>query len=73
MNGQSSYLVHGEVREEDHKVLFHSDDEACVTLVSPGDHLHVVAHSEILSQLMSRELQGVLRENTHTEQYEENL
>lgn len=53
-------LVHGEVREEDDEVLLHADDQAGVALVSPGDHLHVVAHPEILPQLMSRELQGVL-------------
>lgn len=62
MNGQSRYLVHGEVREQDDEVLFHSDDEASVALVSPGDHLHVVAHPEIFPQLVSWKLQRVLRE-----------
>lgn len=64
---QTSYLVHGEVGEQDDKVLLHSDDEAGVALVSPGDHLHVVAHPEIFSHLVSRELQRVLH-GAHTGQ-----
>lgn len=63
---QSWYLVHGEVREEDDKVFLHSYDEAGVSLVSPCNHLHMVAHPEIFSQLMSRELQRILHCNRHT-------
>lgn len=59
--------MHGEVGEEYDKVLLHSDDEARVPLVPPGDHLDVVAHSEVLSQLVSRELQRVLQAHTREE------
>lgn len=69
---QTSYLVHGEVGEQDDKVLLHSDDEAGVALVSPGDHLHVVAHPEIFSHLVSRELQRVLH-GAHTGQGNGNM
>lgn len=55
-----AYLVHGEVREEDDEVLLHPDDQARVALVAPSDHLHVVAHAEVLPQLVSRKLQRVL-------------
>lgn len=58
--------MHGEVGEEDDEVLLHPDDEARVPLVAPGDHLHVVAHPEVFSQLVSRELQGILWANAHT-------
>lgn len=62
--------MHGQVREEDDKVLLHTDDEACVALVAAGDDLHVVAHPEVLLQLVGRELQGVLenaRTHAHTQ------
>ena len=62
----NAYLVHGEVREEDDEVLLHSHDEASVAFVSPGNHLYVVAHPEIFSQLVSRELQRVLHRETNT-------
>lgn len=55
--------MHCEVREEDDEVLLHSDDEAGVALVSPSDHLDVVAHAEVFPQLVSWELQGVLWDN----------
>lgn len=61
MSEQHRYLMHGEVGEEDDEVLLHSDNEACVPLVPPSDHLHVVAHPEVFSQLVSGELQRVLR------------
>lgn len=50
----SLYLMHCEVREEDDKVLLHSDDQTSVSLVSSSDHLHVVSHTEVFTQLMSR-------------------
>lgn len=60
-----AHLVHGEVREEDDKVLLHPNDEARVTLETPRDHFHVVAHLEILAQLLSWELQHVLGGKEH--------
>lgn len=53
--------MHGEVGEEDDKALLHAYDEARVAFVSAGDHFHVVAHAEVFLQLLSWELQGVLR------------
>lgn len=58
--------MHGEVREQDDKVLLHSDDQAGVALVTAGDHLHVVAHPEILLELVSRELQRILQRRPST-------
>lgn len=62
MPQHSPYLVHGEVREEDHKVLFHTHNEARVTLKSPSNHFHMVPHLEVFPQLLGWELQHVLEE-----------
>lgn len=56
----TSYLVHGEVREEDDEVLLHPHDEACVALKPTSDHLHVVPHLEVLAKFLGWELQHVL-------------
>lgn len=56
--------MHGEVREEDDKVLLHAYDEAGVALVAACYHLDVVTHTEVLPQFMGWELQRIL----HTDQ-----
>lgn len=52
--------MHSEIREQNDKVLLHTDYEACVTFKTPCDNLHMVAHTEVLPQLMSWELKRVL-------------
>lgn len=52
--------MHGEVREKNDEVLLHSHNEACVTLESAGNHLHVVPHLEVFPKFLGWELQHVL-------------
>ncbi len=55
--------MHGEIREQNDKVLLHTDYEACVTFKTSCNNLHVVTHTEVLPQLMSWKLKRVLNKN----------
>lgn len=55
--------MHGEVWEQNDKVLLHTDYEARVTFKTSRDNLHMVTHTEVLPQLMSRKLKRVLNKN----------
>ena len=52
----STHFVHGKIREEDNDIVFHTDDESSVTLVTTCDHFDMVSHFEEFAQLMVREL-----------------
>ena len=66
-----TYLVHGEIGEENHHVFLHADYETSVALVLAFDHLHVVAHAEILAQLIARKLKWFLQEQNINSVYNE--
>lgn len=55
------YLMHGEVGEENDKVLLHTDYEARVTFKTTRDYFHVVSHTKVLSQFMSWKLKRILK------------
>ena len=52
--------MHGEIGEEDDEVVFDPDDESRVTFVLSVDDLHVIAHVEVLFQLVGGEFQRFL-------------
>ena len=61
---EATNLMHGKVGEEHGEVGFDPHDEPGLSLVSAGDHLHMVPHIEVLAELTDLELQGVLGRKT---------
>lgn len=53
-------LVHGEIREENDHVFFHSNDKPSVTLIAASNHFDMVALVEVLLELMSQKLKLIL-------------
>lgn len=58
----SLYLkfVHGEVREENNHVFFHSNDEPSVTLIAASNDFDMVTLVEVLLELVSQKLKLIL-------------
>lgn len=52
--------MHGEIREENDKVLLDPHNETRVTLESASNHFHMVPHLEVLPKFLGWELQHVL-------------
>ena len=55
------HLMDSEVREQDHHVFLHSDNQSSVSLIPATDHFHVISNLEGFLQVTGIELQRVLK------------